>query len=256
MNILDMFRLDGKIALVTGCRRGIGRGMAIALAQAGADIIGVSSSMEAESSEIEQAIKAEGRQFTPYACDFSNRSEVLEFITKVKQNHPRVDILVNNVGTNIRIPFVDYEDADWDNIMEVNLNSSVILAREFGKLMLERGSGKLIFTASMLSFQGGYHASAYAATKGAIGQLTKSLSNEWAAQGVQVNAIAPGYIDTDLTIALQQDAVRNPAILARIPAGRWGKPEDLMGATVFLASSASDYVTGTIMIVDGGWQGR
>jgi len=251
-----MFRLDGKVALVTGCRRGIGMGMAVALAQAGADIIGVSTSMEAEGSEVEQAVKAAGRQFTPYACDFSDRQALRAFIISVQQNHPHVDILVNNVGMNVRIPYIEYDDAIWDNLIEVNLHSSAILAREFGKDMLARGSGKVIFTASMLTFQGGYHASAYAATKGAIGQLAKSLSNEWAGQGVQVNAIAPGYIDTDLTIPLQQDPVRNPAILARIPAGRWGKPQDLMGAVVYLASPASDYVNGTILIVDGGWQGR
>ena len=251
--ILDQFRLDGQTALVTGCRRGIGLAMADALAEAGADIIGVSATLADKGEEVQQKITARGRKFTGYRCDFGNRQSLHEFIRQVKAP---VDILVNNAGTILRKPAAEHPDEYWDKIIEVNLNSQFILAREFGKQMLARGRGKIIFTASMLTFQGGITIPSYAASKGGIGQLTKALANEWAGKGVNVNAIAPGYIDTDNTAALLADPVRSKAILERIPAGRWGRPEDMKGAVLFLASHASDYVNGTILTVDGGWMGR
>ena len=256
MTILDQFRLDGKTALVTGCRRGIGKAMAIGLAEAGADIIGVSASLEASGSEVEEAVTAQGRHFSAYQCDFANRQALYAFISDVTQQHPTIDILVNNAGTVRRSPSAEYSDEDWDYVIEVNLNAQFILSREFAKGMLAHGGGKIIFTASLLTFQGGITVPSYSASKGAIGQLTKALANEWAAHNVQVNAIAPGYILTDLTEPLYDNANRHDAILERIPAGRWGKIEDFMGPVVFLASAASDYVNGEILVVDGGWMGR
>ncbi len=256
MTVLDQFKLDGKIALVTGCRRGIGQAMALALAEAGAAIIGVSRSLESTGSDIEQAVLALGREFKAYAADFSKRQAVYKFVRQATADFPVIDILVNNAGTIRRNPAVEHSDEYWDEVIETDLNAQFILSREIGKRMVERGSGKIIFTASLLSFQGGITVPGYAAAKGAIGQLTKALANEWAGKGVQVNAIAPGYIATDNTTALRADPVRNPAILARIPAGRWGVPDDFKGAAVFLASRASDYVNGSILVVDGGWLAR
>ncbi len=254
--ILDQFRLGGKIALVTGCKRGIGAAMAAALAEAGADIVGVSASLELTGGEIGERVVALGRKFYPHQCDFSQRESLVKFIAEVKKNHPVVDILACNAGTIRRQPAAEHSDANWDEVMEVNLRAPFLLSREFGRDMIERGSGKIIFTASLLSFQGGINVPGYAASKGGIARLTMALSNEWAGRGVCVNAIAPGYIATDNTEALRADAKRSEAILSRIPAGRWGNADDLKGATVFLASAASDYVTGTILTVDGGWMGR
>jgi 2-deoxy-D-gluconate 3-dehydrogenase len=254
-NILDKFKLDGKRALITGCRRGIGLGMAEALSVAGADIVGVSRSLES-GSEVEKLVKSYDRDFKGYACDFSDRKALYEFIKKVKTDFEQIDILVNNAGTIRRKPAEEYPDEYWDEIIEVNLNAQFILAREFGKDMIKRGYGKIIFTASLLAFFGGITVPAYAASKGGIGQLTKALSNEWSKYGINVNAIAPGYISTDNTQALREDPNRNQGILNRIPFGRWGTPEDLKGAVVYLASEASDYVCGTILTVDGGWTGR
>jgi len=256
MGVLDLFRLDGKVALVTGCKRGIGRAMAVALAEAGADVVGVSASLEPSGSAVAKDVQACGRRFSAYSCNFFDRAAVYEFVRCAKAEHPRIDILVNNAGIIKRAPATEYSDADWDEVIEVNLNAQFILAREFGRDMVERGAGKIVFTASLLTFQGGITVPAYAASKGAIGQLTMALSNEWSAKGVQVNAIAPGYIATDNTAPLQANEERNRAILQRIPSGRWGVPADLMGATVFLASAASNYVTGAIVPVDGGWMGR
>ncbi len=253
---LDQFKLDGKVALVTGCKRGIGAAMAVALAEAGADIIGVSASLEPVGCETGCKVEALGRKFCPYQCDFAHRESVDKFIADVKKSEADVDILVCNAGTIKRQPAAVHTDANWDEVMEVNLRAPFILAREFGRDMIERGSGKIIFTASLLSFQGGITVPGYAASKGGIAQLTMALSNEWAGKGVCVNAIAPGYIATDNTAALRADPLRSDAILARIPAGRWGQADDLKGATVFLASAASNYVSGTILAVDGGWMGR
>ncbi len=256
MNVMESFRLDGKTALVTGARRGIGRAMANALAEAGADIIAVSANLEATGSDIENDITAMGRAFSGYRCDFSRRDDLYRFIKQVSADHPVIDILVNNAGTVLREPAERHPDDYWDRIIETNLNSQFVLSRELGKGMLERGSGKIIFTASLLTFQGGITVPGYAASKGGIGQLTKALANEWAGRGVQVNAIAPGYIRTDVTEALQNDPERYRAILERIPAGRWGNIDDFKGPIVFLASAASDFVNGEILVVDGGWMGR
>jgi 2-deoxy-D-gluconate 3-dehydrogenase len=256
MSVLDLFRLDGQTALVTGCRRGIGKAMALGLAEAGADIVGISRSLESTGSDIEREVVALGRKFRGYACDFSRRKSVYEMLANVASEFPVIDILINNAGTVLRKPAAEHPDEYWDEIIEVNLSSQFVISREIGKRMVERGSGKIVFTASLLTFQGGITVPGYAASKGAIGQLTKALANEWAGKGVQVNAIAPGYIDTDNTAALRADPVRNPAILSRIPAGRWGEPADFKGAAVFLASRAADYVSGSILVVDGGWMGR
>jgi 2-deoxy-D-gluconate 3-dehydrogenase len=253
--ILDQFKLDGKTALVTGCRRGIGKGIAIGLAEAGADIIGVSASLE-ENSEVGKEVRARGRQFTRYACDFADREALYAFIAKVKAAHPQIDILVNNAGTILRKPAAEHPDDFWDKIIETNLSAQFILAREFGKEMIARRAGKIIFTCSLLTFQGGINVPGYAASKSGVGALVKALSNEWAKFGINVNGIAPGYIATDNTQALRDDPQRSQAILERIPAGRWGTPEDFQGVAVFLASQASNYVNGAVYLVDGGWMGR
>jgi 2-deoxy-D-gluconate 3-dehydrogenase len=251
-----MFDLTGKLALVTGARRGIGLAMAQALCDAGADIIGVSAQLEPSGSEIQQRVEAAGRTFTGYQVDLSNRASVIRFAATVAANDPPIDILVNNAGTIERAPAVDHDDAMWDRVLEVNLAAPYILAREIGRGMVERRSGKIIFTASLLTFQGGITVPSYAAAKSGVAGVVHALSNEWAKHGVNVNAIAPGYIATDNTAALRDDPERNRAILERIPAGRWGEGADLAGATVFLASTAADYVCGTILPVDGGWLAR
>ncbi|WP_324675982.1 2-dehydro-3-deoxy-D-gluconate 5-dehydrogenase KduD [Hymenobacter sp. GOD-10R] len=256
MDTSSLFDLTGKIALVTGCNKGIGQGMALGLAEAGADIIGVSASLALEGSETEQAVQALGRSFTAYQADFSKRDQVDAFIQKVQQDFPRIDILINNAGTIRRAPAAEHSDADWDEVLTINLDAPFRLARAIGGQMLAQGSGKIIFTASLLTFQGGITVPGYAASKGAIGSLVKALANEWAGKGVNVNGIAPGYIATDNTTALRNDPDRSQSILGRIPAGRWGTPDDFKGPTVFLASKAGDYVHGTILTVDGGWMGR
>ena len=256
MEVLDLFRLDGKTALVTGCRRGIGQGFTRALAEAGADIVGVSAALEAEGSEIEREVRECGREFAGYACDFRDRKALYRFVEQVKEDGHRIDILVNNAGIILRAPAAEHPDELWDEVLEVNLNAQFVLAREFGKEMVARGQGKIVFTASVLSFQGGITVPGYAAAKGGIAQLTMALANEWAGKGVNVNAIAPGYITTDNTTALREDPVRSEQLLARIPAGRWGAPDDLKGAVVFLCSEAASYVHGAVLLVDGGWMGR
>ncbi|MEM7472749.1 MAG: SDR family NAD(P)-dependent oxidoreductase [Pseudomonadota bacterium] len=256
MGVLDSFDLSGKTALVTGAKRGIGRGMAEALAEAGADVIGVSASLQAEGSEVGEAVRALGRKFTGYSCDFSDRAAVKAFAAQVLADHPQIDILINNAGTILRTPAAEHPDEMWDKVIEVNLNAQFILTREIGGAMVARGSGKIIFTASLLTFQGGITVPGYAASKGGIGQLTMAFANEWAGKGVNVNAIAPGYIATDNTQALQDDPDRSKSILERIPAERWGTPDDFKGPAVFLSSGASAYMNGHIMLVDGGWMGR
>jgi 2-dehydro-3-deoxy-D-gluconate 5-dehydrogenase len=252
----NSFDLTGKIALVTGCKRGIGMAMALGLAEAGADIIGVSANLELAGSQVSKAVEALGRTFKAYQVDFSNRDSLYAFIKQLKADFPRIDILVNNAGTILRNPAAEHSDEFWDEVLEVNLSSQFILSREIGSAMLAQGSGKIIFTASLLSFQGGINVPGYAASKGGIARLTMALANEWAGKGVNVNAIAPGYISTDNTTALREDKDRSASILGRIPAGRWGEPEDFKGPVVFLASDASNYVHGTILTVDGGWMGR
>ena len=230
--------------------------MALGLAEAGADIIGVSANLELAGSQVSKSVEALGRKFKAYQADFSNRDSLYAFIKQVKADFPRIDILVNNAGTILRNPAAEHSDEFWDEVLEVNLSSQFILSREIGSTMLAQGSGKIIFTASLLSFQGGINVPGYAASKGGIARLTMALANEWAGKGVNVNAIAPGYISTDNTAALREDKDRSSSILGRIPAGRWGEPEDFKGPVVFLASDASNYVHGTILTVDGGWMGR
>ncbi len=249
------FRVDGKTALVTGCSRGIGKAIAIALAEAGADIIGTGTQLS-EGSEVEGQVNAKGKNFYPYSTDFSDRQSLYNFIEKVKADHPRIDILINNAGSIMRKPAAEHPDDMWDNIININLNAQFILTREIGKRMIEEGYGKIVFTCSLLSFQGGINVPGYAASKGAVSSLLKAFANEWASKGVTVNGVAPGYIATDNTQQLRDDPERSASILSRIPAARWGTPEDMAGAFVFLSSPASDYVNGTIVTVDGGWMGR
>ena len=252
---MTLFDLSGKTALVTGSRRGIGAGMAVALAEAGADIIGVSASMEADGGEVGAKIRAAGRRFTGHAVNFADRAALKAFAATM-EGQP-IDILVNNAGTIRRTPAADHPEEWWDEVIETNLSAQFLLTQAVGRGMIARGrGGKVIFTASLLTFQGGINVPGYAASKGGVGQLTMAFANEWAAKGIQVNAIAPGYIATDNTEALRNDPDRSASILARIPAGRWGTPEDFAGPAVFLASRASDYVSGTILTVDGGWMGR
>ncbi len=252
--ILDKFRLDNRIALVTGSNQGIGRAYAVALAESGADIIGVSSSNNF--SETEKEVMARGRKVKSYASDFSNRESLYSFIDSVKSDFTKIDILVNNAGTIMRKPVSEHPDEYWDKVIDVNLTAQFILTREIGKEMAARGYGKIVFVASLLSFQGGIFVPGYAASKGGVKQLTMAFANEWASKGVTVNAIAPGYISTENTKALREDPVRSRSILERIPAGRWGEPEDLMGTVVFLCSDASSYMNGSVVTVDGGWMGR
>jgi 2-deoxy-D-gluconate 3-dehydrogenase len=248
--------LQGKTALVSGCKRGIGRAMSLALAQAGADIIGVSATLDDDGGDVGRDVVGVGRSFAGYACDLGDRSALQRFVDTVQREHGVVDILVNNAGMIERAPAAEHGDEMWDRVIEVNLSAQFVLAREFGAKMLERRSGKIIFTASLLSFQGGINVPGYAASKGGVAQLTKALANEWAPYGVNVNAIAPGYVRTDNTQALQDDEQRSQEILRRIPAGRWACPSDLAGPIVFLASAASDYVHGHVLTVDGGWMAR
>ena len=252
--ILDKFNLKGKTAIVTGSNRGIGQYYSLALAEAGADIIGVS--YEGDFSETKKLIDATGRKFNSYVSDFSDRKDLYKFINQLKSDFSKIDILVNNAGIILRNPISEHSDEYWDKVIEVNLSAQFILTREIGKLMVKKGYGKIVFIASLLSFQGGITVPGYAASKGGVKQLTMAFANEWASKGVTVNAIAPGYIATDNTKALRENPDRNKAILDRIPAGRWGMPEDLMGTVVFLCSDASNYLNGSVVTVDGGWMGR
>ncbi len=251
-----IFDLSGKLALVTGCRRGIGLAITELLARAGADVIGVSAQLEDEGSEAQRLVEAAGCSFTPMRADLSSREQVAELARRVTEGERQVDILVNNAGTIQRAPAAEHGDELWDQVIATNLTAPFVLTREIGRGMVARGSGKVIFTASLLSFQGGILVPAYTASKHGVIGLVRAFSNEWASRGVNVNAIAPGYIATDNTEALRADPVRHKAILERIPAGRWGDADDLAGAALFLASPASDYVNGSVITVDGGWMGR
>ena len=250
------FRVDNKIALVTGCSRGIGMAIAIELANSGADIIGVSNDMFKSGSDVEKAVNDAGKKFYAYEADFTDRDSLYSFLNKVKEDHPRVDILINNAGHIMRKPAAEHPDEYWDMIININLNAQFIITREIGKQMLAHNYGKIVFTCSLLSFQGGVNVPGYAASKGAVSSLLKAFANEWAPHGITVNGVAPGYIATDNTTDLRADPERSAAILSRIPANRWGTPDDLTGPFVFLSSPASDYVNGTILTVDGGWMGR
>lgn len=253
---VNMFDLKGKTALVTGGNTGIGMGIAVGLAEAGADIVVASNSIEPEGSEVEKKVKALGRNFKAYAADFSDRDNMYAFIEKFNKEVARVDILINNAGIILRKPAAEHPDEFWDKVISINLDAQFIITREIGRRMLEQGNGKIIFTCSLLSFQGGINVPGYAASKGAVASLLKAFANEWAPKGINVNGIAPGYIATENTSALRADAERSKSILDRIPCGRWGEPADFQGPAIFLASSASDYVNGTILTVDGGWMGR
>ena len=250
------FRVDNKIAVVTGCSSGIGMDIAIELAQSGADIIGVAIDLPESGSEVSKAIEAAGKKFYPYIADFSNRDSLYAFLDKVKTEHPRIDILINNAGHIMREPAATHSDKYWDLIIDINLNAQFIITRELGKRMVEQKSGKIVFTCSLLSFQGGINVPGYAASKGAVASLLKAFANEWAPHGITVNGVAPGYIATNNTTALRADPDRSAAILSRIPANRWGQTSDLTGAYVFLSSPASDYINGSIITVDGGWMSR
>jgi 2-dehydro-3-deoxy-D-gluconate 5-dehydrogenase len=255
MPVLDRFRLDGRTALVTGASRGLGAAMARALAEAGADVA-LHASHRADADTARALADECGVRVFALAADLAQRDAPDRLVDEAAAALGHIDILVNNAGIIRRADALEYSDADWDDVLMVDLSNVFRLCRAAGRGMLTRGSGKIINIASMLAFQGGTRVPAYAAAKGGVAQLTKALANEWASRGVNVNAIAPGYMRTDNTQALRDDTSRYDAITARIPAGRWGEPEDLAGAVVFLASEASDYVHGYILAVDGGWLAR
>ena len=249
------FSLAGKTALVTGASRGLGRAIALALAGAGADVACHSTRLEG-TDETAAAIRALGRRAWQVECDLTCRPEMIDFPEAVEREVGEVHILVNNAGMIRREPAATHAMADFDDVMEANVTAVFILCRHFGGRMIERGAGKIVNVASLLSFSGGITVPGYTASKHAVAGLTKALANEWARHGVQVNAVAPGYFRTDNTQRLQDDPARSAEISARIPAGRWGEPADIAGAVVFLASPASDYVNGHVLVVDGGWMAR
>ena len=251
----ERFGLGGQVVLVTGSSRGLGRAMAVALARAGADVI-VNGREAAGCAAVLREVESHGRRALALPADLGDRAQVESLVARAIAWQGRLDVLVNNAGIIRRTPAAEHSDADWDAVLRVNLDGVFTAARAAGRHMLARGSGRIINVASLLSFFGGVTVPGYAASKGAIAQLTKALSNEWAGRGVRVNAIAPGYMRTDNTAALQSDAARSREIESRIPAGRWGEPGDLEGAVVFLASAASNYVSGHLLTVDGGWCGR
>lgn len=251
--MLDIFSLKGKVALFTGGSRGLGKAMAIGLAKAGADVAVVGR--QADQAVIDQ-ITACGVRGKFFAFDLENVDAIPELVKAVQDEFGHIDILVNNAGVQKRHKAVEFPKADWDFVLNVNMSAVFFLCQEVGKLMLAQGRGKIINIASLLSFQGGITVPAYAASKGAVAQFTKALANEWASLGVNVNCIAPGYMATEMNVALMADQARSQQIMTRIPAGRWGTPEDMVGAAVYLASGASDYVNGSTIVVDGGWMGR
>ena len=253
--ILDAFKLDGKVAIVTGSERGLGRGMAVALAQAGADIVGVTHAESAP--ETAEAIEAAGRKYLHIQANLLSIEPVERIVETALKAFGQIDILVNNAGIITRNDSVDFTEKEWDDVMNVNLKSAFFLCQAVARQFIKQGKGgKIINIASMLSFQGGIRVPSYTASKSGIKGITMLMANEWAAHGINVNAIAPGYMATDNTTQLRADEKRNAAILERIPAGRWGLPEDLGGVAVFLASKASDYVNGYTIAVDGGWLAR
>jgi len=253
--ILDSFRLNGRVALVTGAAQGLGQGYAIALAEAGADVAALDRSEVAETGK---RVTALGRRFMPIQCDLREASvdDLDQVVSRVVAEMGRLDILVNNAGIIRRAPALEFSEKDWDDVLQINLKATFFLSQAAGKVMVKQGSGKIINVASMLSFQGGIIVPSYTAAKSAVAGVTRALANEWAKHNINVNAIAPGYMATDNTAPLRADPTRSQAILDRIPAGRWGTPDDLKGIVVFLASAASDYMTGSIVPVDGGWLAR
>lgn len=249
------FGLHGKVAVVTGASRGLGQGIALALGEAGATVIAIGSSTKSVESTIEMLSK-KYVVCAGYGCDQSDTSQIIDTVNKIVENHGRIDVLVNNAGTIKRSPAHEFSDEDWNEVINVNLNGVFTFCREAGKQMLKQGSGKIINIASLLSFSGGITVPAYAASKGGVAQLTKALANEWANKNIQVNAIAPGYFETDNTFNIRQDKERFESISSRIPADKWGQPDDLAGAAIFLSSKASSYVNGHVLLVDGGWMAR
>ena len=251
---LDYFNLEGKVAIVTGGNKGLGQAYAVGLAKAGADVFVIARSTDWE--ETERLIVEAGRKVTFYQADLSDRSVIKPAVEACLQTYGKIDILVNNAGTIRRSPLLEYQEEDWDAVMEINLNSLYLLSQEVAKTMVANKSGKIINIASMLSYQGGKFVPPYTASKHAVAGLTKAFANELAEYNIQINAIAPGYVATDNTAPIRQDEKRSAEILSRIPAGRWATTVDLMGAVVFLASRASDYMNGHILAVDGGWLAR
>ncbi|QKX62020.1 uncharacterized protein TRUGW13939_09176 [Talaromyces rugulosus] len=259
----SLFSLQGRTALVTGGTRGIGQAMAVSLAEAGADVVLVQRD-ESNTATRDDITNRVGRKAVIHVAELSDREAIKKIIPALVQQGLKPDILLNCAGIQRRHPSEKFPDEDWDEVININLTSVFTLAREFGAYLLSRDAsefptgrrGAVINVASLLTFQGGVTVPAYAASKGGVGQLTKALSNEWVSKGITVNAIAPGYIDTDMNVALINDPNRNAGIMARIPAGRWGQPEDFKGVAVFLASEASNYVSGEVITVDGGWMGR
>ncbi|MBI4790597.1 MAG: 2-dehydro-3-deoxy-D-gluconate 5-dehydrogenase KduD [Chloroflexi bacterium] len=253
--ILDSFRLDGRVALVTGAAMGLGQGYALALAEAGADIVGLD---RCNSDETGKLVTQRGRRYSQICADLREASvdDLNQMVGRVKTEFGRLDILVNNAGIIRRAPAFEFGEKDWDDVLHINLKSVFFLAQAAGRVMKEQGGGKIINIASMLSFQGGILVPSYAAAKSGVAGITRSLANEWAKYNINVNAIAPGYMATENTAPIRADAARNQSILDRIPAGRWGTPDDLRGIVVFLASAASDYMHGAIVCVDGGWLTR
>ena len=252
--IQEAFRLEGKVAIVTGCDTGLGQGMAVALAEAGCDVVGVNRKIPHETAE---KINAFGRRFMAIQADLSQQDALTSIVTQTVSAFGRVDILVNNAGTIRRQDALDFSEKDWDDVMNLNLKSVFFLSQAVARQFLAQGNGgKIINIASMLSFQGGIRVPSYTASKSGVLGITRLLANEWAAKGINVNAIAPGYMATNNTQQLRADSERNQEIIDRIPAGRWGTPNDLKGPVVFLASSASDYIHGYTLAVDGGWLAR
>jgi 2-deoxy-D-gluconate 3-dehydrogenase len=250
----SIFNLSGKTALVTGCDTGLGQAMAVGLAEAGANIVGASIVENADGTK--NAVEALGKKFSYHRVDLSNKEEIYTFVKNVLSENDRIDILVNNAGMILRKPAAEHPDEFWYKVIDVNLNAQFLLGREFGRHMIEKGGGKIIFTCSLLSFQGGINVPGYTASKSGVAGLVRAFGNEWGSKGVCVNGIAPGYIATNNTQALREDPDRSQSILDRIPVGRWGVPEDFKGPIVFLASEASNYVNGTVLFVDGGWMAR
>jgi 2-deoxy-D-gluconate 3-dehydrogenase len=253
--ILDLFKLDGQVALVTGACQGLGQGMALALAEAGADIAGLDRGCSESTCE---AVQAMGRKYRQVICDLRTASvnDLNQVVAETVADLGRLDILVNNAGIIRRTPALEFSETDWDDVLQINLKAAFFLAQAAARVMVAQGRGKIINVASMLAFQGGINIPSYTAAKSGIAGITRALANEWAKYGVNVNAIAPGYMATDNTAPLRADPDRAPAILSRIPAGRWGAPDDLKGVVVFLASAACDYMHGAIVPVDGGWLTR
>jgi len=254
MSILDSFRLDDRVALVTGASTGLGQAIAKGLAEAGANVACHGNTRSADATC--EAVSRLGRTSLAVTGDLSKKETPQKLVEATIERFGRLDILVNNAGTIRRAPAAEYTEEDWSTVIEVNLSAVFRLSQLAGRQMLSQGRGKIVNIASLLSFQGGITVPAYAASKGGVAQLTKALANEWAGKGINVNAIAPGYMRTDNTKALQENETRNRQILERIPAGRWGEPSDLAGAAVFLAAAASDYINGEVLVVDGGWMGR